>query len=86
MHPLILAAPTPPPDGAGTVAVAVVLAALGYLAACAWWPYTAHRGCGGTGKRRSPTRRAWRPCRRCNGTGRRVRLGRRVYEALRGRE
>lgn len=55
-----------------------------YTAACAFWPYMACRRCKGAGKRRSPSGKAWRPCPRCVGTGRRVRLGRRVYEALRG--
>ncbi len=58
-------------------------AALLYLAACTWWPFATCRRCSGTGKFRSPSGRAWRPCGRCQGTGRRVRLGRRVYELFR---
>ncbi|GAA4554371.1 hypothetical protein [Pseudonocardia xishanensis] len=62
----------------------LILLALGvlivYVAACAWWPYAACRRCSGSGKRRSPTGKAWRPCWRCEGTGRRVRFGRRIYE------
>lgn len=51
-----------------------------YLGACAVWPFTACRRCDGSGKRRSPSGRAWRECRRCTGSGRRVRVGRRIYE------
>ena len=62
----------------------LLLVALGalllYVGACVVWPFTAHRWCGGTGKRRSPSGKAWRPCRGCAGTGRRIRLGRQLYE------
>lgn len=68
----------------------LLLLALGaltlYVAACAFWPYSSCRNCLGTGKWRSPSRKAWRPCRRCDGTGRRLRLGRRVYELMRGND
>jgi hypothetical protein len=60
-----------------------LLIAGGYLAACAIWPFTACSRCDGNGKRRSPSGKAWRPCRRCGGTGARLRLGRRVYNHLR---
>lgn len=51
----------------------------GYVAACWLWPFAACMRCGGDGKRRSPSGRAWRRCRRCKGTGERVRVGRRVW-------
>lgn len=54
-----------------------------YVAACAFWPFAACRRCSGTGKRRSPSGKAWRPCGRCTGTGRQVRVGRRVAELFR---
>ena len=60
---------------------ALVLLAL-YAAACALWPYTAHRRCHGTGKRRSPSGRAWRSCRDCRGTGSKLRAGRRLWDAV----
>lgn len=58
---------------------------VGYVIACAVWPYSAHRWCKGTGKRRSPSGKAWRPCPGCKGTGRRVRMGRRFWESGHGR-
>jgi hypothetical protein len=64
----------------------LLIAALGlaalYVTACAAWPYAACRRCSGSGKRRSPTGKAWRPCGRCEGSGRRIRFGRYVYERL----
>lgn len=68
-----------------TLVLLALTAAAGYVVACAIWPFAACRWCSGTGKRRSPTGKAWRPCGRCGGKGRRVRLGRRIFEALRGR-
>lgn len=65
------------------VLLALALAA-GYIVACAWWPYTRHGWCSGTGKRRSPSGKSWRDCGGCAGSGKRVRVGRRVYEAVRG--
>lgn len=69
--------------GTLTLLAAVWLAL--YVLACVVWPFAACRRCDGTGKRRSPSGRAWRPCGRCGGAGRRVRLGRRVWPT-RGRE
>ena len=65
------------------------LAALGYsafyLLMCAAFPFGNCRRCKGTGKLYSPIfTKAFRLCPRCAGTGRRVRIGRRVYEYLRG--
>jgi hypothetical protein len=67
-----------------TLLVIALAAGTAYLAACAWWPFMACRRCSGTGKRRSPSGKAWRPCGRCDGSGKRIRLGRYVYEVLRG--
>ena len=70
-----------------TTLILLALAGAGaYLAACAWWPFLPCRRCDGSGKRRSPFDRAWRRCRRCDGSGKHVRLGRRVFDALTGRE
>jgi hypothetical protein len=66
-----------------TVILLGLAALAGYLVVCAVWPFAACRWCGGSGKHRSPSGKAWRPCRRCRGSGRRVRLGRRVFEAMR---
>lgn len=68
-----------------TLALLALVAAAGYVAACAWWPFAACRWCRGTGRSRSPSGRAWRPCWRCGGDGRRVRFGRRVFDLFRGR-
>lgn len=65
-----------------TLLVIALLITISYVIACSIWPFTAHRWCGGTGKRRSPSGKAWRPCGGCGGTGRRVRIGRRVYGML----
>lgn len=54
----------------------------GYAVACALWPFAACRRCKGSGKRRSPSGRAYGRCRKCRGKGERVRTGRRVFVAL----
>jgi DnaJ-class molecular chaperone len=54
----------------------VIAWVLGYAVACRVWPYRACGPCTGSGKRRSPSGRAWRKCPRCKGTGRRMRVGR----------
>ena len=56
---------------------------LGYVAACAIWPFKACPRCGGTGRHASPSGRAWRSCRRCKGNGARIRLGRHLYNRFR---
>jgi hypothetical protein len=53
---------------------------VGYLIACAVWPYRRCGRCQGTGRRRSPSGRAWRPCRRCEGRGHAIRAGRYLAE------
>lgn len=64
------------------VALAALLWAAGYVLACAVWPFTSHGHCNGTGKMRSPSGRAWRPCRGCGGSGTKLRIGRRAWGAL----
>jgi len=54
----------------------------GYVIACAIWPFRVCRRCDGSGKRRSPSGRAWRKCRRCKGVGARLRFGRHAYNYL----
>lgn len=56
--------------------------ALVHAFACWWWPYTSCRRCGGGGRFRSPTGKAWRHCGKCKGSGSRVRLGRRMWTKL----
>lgn len=85
-------AASPPVDAASAVGdgewtwlliIAGLLLLGGYLIACAVWPFAACRWCGGSGKKRSPSGRAWRPCRRCKATGARVRAGRRLVTVAR---
>jgi hypothetical protein len=66
-----------------TLTVLVLFLAAGYVLACVIFPYAACRWCGGSGKHPSPSGKAWRVCRRCKGRALRVRLGRRVFDALR---
>lgn len=66
-----------------TLALLALAGLAGYLVACAVWPFRSCARCSGTGKRRSPTGKAWRPCGRCSGTGRKIRAGRRVAELFR---
>ncbi len=65
-----------------TVAIFLIIALLalthGYAFACWIWPFKACPRCSGSGKKRSPSGRAFRLCRRCEGTGRRLRAGERV--------
>jgi hypothetical protein len=75
LHPL--------PDLASTLVIALLLVTLGYVIACAAWPFGSCRRCGGAGKRRSPSGRAWRYCHRCKGTGGRLRIGRRAWNYFR---
>ncbi|MFG2002092.1 hypothetical protein ACGFNU_23365 [Spirillospora sp. NPDC048911] len=83
MTPLILAAND---TGAGTGGwvVLAVLAAAGYLIHCVIWPYRPCRKCGGAGRFRSPSGRAWRYCNRCNGKGAQLRAGRRIWTHIKG--
>jgi hypothetical protein len=63
-----------------TVAIAALLGwAAVYACACYVWPFKACRKCGGSGRLKSPSGRAFRLCPRCKHTGRRLRFGRRVW-------
>jgi hypothetical protein len=64
------------------LAVVLLLWLAGYLLACTLWPFAACQRCDG-GKRRSPSGRAWRKCRRCKGSGARLRIGRRAINWVR---
>jgi hypothetical protein len=81
--PLAVATATPhlPGGMVGALVILGVVWVIFYLIACAIWPWRSCPRCEG-GKRRSPTRRAFRDCRRCGGRGRRLRLGgRRLWSA-----
>jgi hypothetical protein len=66
------------------LALAATVLLAGYLLACWLWPFSSCLVCGGNGKRRSPSGRAWRNCRRCRGTGTRLRVGRHLWNYLAG--
>ncbi|MGH3097168.1 MAG: hypothetical protein ACRDMV_14365 [Streptosporangiales bacterium] len=68
---------------ASPIVLVALVVTVGYIAACAIWPFRACRRCAGAGKRRSPSGRAFRHCRHCNGTGARARIGRLVWSWLR---
>jgi hypothetical protein len=57
---------------------------VGYIIACAVWPYRRCGRCRGVGRLHSPSGRAWRPCRRCGGEGHTVRAGRGFVEWFTG--
>ncbi|HET6479251.1 MAG TPA: hypothetical protein VFG35_04290 [Actinoplanes sp.] len=61
---------------------ALLVITLCYTFACWVWPFKTCPRCSGTGKKRSPSGRAFRLCRRCDGTGRRLRAGRWIYNQL----
>ena len=67
---------------AGTLSLTLAAITVGYAVACWIWPFKSCRKCGGDGKKRSPSGRAFRLCRRCTGTGRRLRAGRWIYNRL----
>ena len=67
-----------------TWAVLASVAFAGYALACWIWPFANCVVCSGSGKRRSPTGRAWRACGRCQGSGSRLRTGRAVWNVLSG--
>lgn len=70
-------------DGATALALAVPVIVAWYVINCLIWPFANCLRCRGAGRFRSPSGRAWRPCRRCGGTGSRVRIGRRLWHWLR---
>jgi hypothetical protein len=69
---------------ASVPALALIAVTLGYALACWVWPFKNCPRCHGSGKKRSPSGRAFRLCRRCQGTGRRLRAGRWIYNRLSG--
>jgi hypothetical protein len=73
----------PHPIAASTLILSLIAVTLGYIGMCAVWPFASCRKCGGTGRHRSPSGRAWRYCHRCHGTGARLRTGRRIWNYLR---
>lgn len=74
---------TAPGLPAGFLVLAVAVVTLGYALSCLLWPFGACRWCHGAGKHKSRTGRAYRVCRWCDATGLRLRLGRRVFNAVR---
>lgn len=64
---------------ATVVVLAVVGYAVYYVIACWLWPFAACFGCRGDGKKRSPSGKSWRYCKRCKGTGARLRIGRNLW-------
>lgn len=73
---------TPLDNPASALALAALIVTLGYMLACAAWPFAPCRRCHGTGRLRAPLGRAFRLCPRCRATGRRLRTGRRTYNHL----
>lgn len=63
-----------------TATLAALLLVAGYAISCAFWPFASCRHCD-SGKKRSPSGKAWRTCRRCKGSGARLRIGRRLWNA-----
>lgn len=61
----------------------VLILAAGYAVSCAYWPFTSCWSCD-SGKKRSPTGRSWRTCKRCKGSGARLRIGRRLWNSWSG--
>ncbi|MCO6010567.1 hypothetical protein NE236_36975 [Actinoallomurus purpureus] len=82
MQTLLLASGDHASNDTGSLILLVLFALVLYGAACAIWPFRSCRTCGGSGRFRSPSGRAWRYCRRCNGTGAKLRLGRRILTYL----
>ena len=57
----------PHPMAASALILLPLAVTLGYVTACAVWPFANCRKCGGAGRHRSPSGRAWRYCHRCQG-------------------
>jgi hypothetical protein len=68
---------------ASAVILPLIVVTLGYAVACAAWPFGNCRKCGGAGRHRSLSGRAFRYCHHCHGTGARLRAGRRIWNYLR---
>ncbi len=81
MTPIITAASDSGADTGSFVFLALVAVAA-YAVHCLVWPFRACRKCGGAGRFRSPSGRAWRYCDRCGGRAAQVRLGRRLWTYL----
>jgi hypothetical protein len=79
---LFIAATATGTDATPALFVLGLLALAGYAIACALWPFRACTRCGGSGRFRSPSGRAWRYCGRCSGKGAQLRLGRRIWNGL----
>ena len=73
----------PHPMAASAFILTLIIVTFGYIGACVVWPFRNCRKCGGAGRHRSPSGRAWRYCHRCKGTGARLRAGRRAWNYLR---
>jgi hypothetical protein len=73
----------PHPLAASALILPLIIVTTGYIVACVVWPFRSCRKCGGAGRRRSPSGRAFRYCHRCGGTGARLRAGRRAWNYLR---
>ncbi|GGU95757.1 hypothetical protein GCM10010182_10300 [Actinomadura cremea] len=78
MTPIIVAAS----DSGADAGSFVLLALVAYVVHCLVWPFRACRKCGGAGRFRSPSGRAWRCCDKCGGRAAQVRLGRRLWTYL----
>ena len=76
-------ATTAPGLPAGILVLTVAVVTFGYALSCLFWPFGACRWCHGAGKHKSPAGRSYRVCRWCDATGLRLRLGRRVFNAVR---
>lgn len=72
------------PDAGGILAVVVLVFVLWRLALIALFPYAPHGHCKGSGKNWRGGN--FRPCRGCKGTGRKLRLGRRIWKYVQGKE
>ena len=71
---------TPTTLASTVIPLAALVITLRYVLACAWFPFKAHRKCGGSGRYRGMG--GFRLCHSCNGTGRVLRTGRRLHNAF----
>lgn len=67
---------------ASTLLITSPFVTLGYVGLCLIWPFTACRHCAGHGQFHGPFG-GIRLCGACEGTGLRLRLGRRIWNAVR---
>jgi hypothetical protein len=73
------------PEASRLAGLALALLGLGYLAACAVFPFRKCRACQGLGKHTSGLFGGIRFCRRCDASGLQLRAGRRAWNWLRSR-